>query len=136
MTAFSNLPAQAVLPLDAYRLDELRRAARGADQRWFEVDLADCRDKDDVLSRLALGLSLPAHFGKNLDALYDSVTDLVPIDGASKPGFVFVLRNIPQSQVFDARQRDALLDVFRDAADHFHDRGTAFRVFYSVAGRR
>lgn len=132
MTALSNLPAQAVLPLGAYRLDELERQARRADQRWLRADCAPARDKAGVMASLGRGFGLPAHFGANLDALYDCVTDLEPEPGASRPGLVLVVENLPDGPSFDVGQREALLDVFRDAADHFFDRGTAFRVFYSV----
>lgn len=133
MSAFSNLPPHAVLPLGVYGLDELRRAAGQADQTLLEADLRGARDRDDVMRRLGAALKLPAHFGGNLDALYDCVTDLRCDDGASRPGFVVVLANIPETAGFDAGAREALLDVFRDASDYFDDRKTAFRVFYSVA---
>jgi hypothetical protein len=45
---------------------------------------------------------------------------------------VLVVENLPDGPGFDADRRDALLDVFRDAADDFFDRGVAFRVFYST----
>ncbi len=44
-----------------------------------------------------------------------------------------ILQNIPENNGFDAQARNALLDVFREAAGYFFDRKTAFRVFYSVA---
>lgn len=131
MSAFSNIPPQAVLPLGAYDLSELRKAAQRADQRLLYADCSPARDKAGVMEVLASAFSLPAHFGRNLDALYDCVTDLVPPSEADQPGFVVILENLPGSSEggFD---RDALLDVFRDAADFFFDKGTAFRVFYSV----
>ena len=132
MTAFSNLPKQAVLPLGAYDLEELRRCARRADQRLLEADCSGTRDKAAVLARIGEAFALPAHYGRNLDALYDCVTDLVPDPQAAQPGFVVVLRALPDGAGFDADERAALLDVFRDAADFFFDQGTAFRVFYSV----
>lgn len=133
MTAFSNIPAHAVLPLSAYRLDELRRCAEGADQVLLEVDLKRSTSKSDLLKRIAKGLHFPPHFGANLDALYDCVTDLEPNDEARHPGFVVILENIPESDRFSVAERKELLDVFRNAADYFYDEKTAFRVFYSVA---
>ncbi len=131
MTAFSNLPPQAVLPLGAYDLAELRRQARLADQRLLEADLDGCADKEQAMGTLARAFDLPGHFGRNLDALYDCITDLEPVADADRPGFVVILENLP-AQGRDGFDRDVLLDVFRDAADFFFDRGTAFRVFYSV----
>lgn len=135
MSAFSNIPPQAVLPLGAYDLEELRKSARRADQRLLHVSLAGARDKGDVLARIGEAFHFPKHFGRNLDALYDCVTDLEPLPDAEQPGFVVILEGVPDGPGFDGEQRDALLDVFRDAADFYFDRQTAFRVFYSVAGR-
>jgi hypothetical protein len=131
MSAFSNIPPQAVLPLGAYDLPELRRSAMRAEQRLLHADCSQAQDKDGVMEALARAFALPAHFGRNLDALYDCVTDLVPLPEADQPGFVVILENLPAASEGDF-DRDALLDVFRDAADFFFDKGTAFRVFYSV----
>ena len=51
------------------------------------------------------------------------------------PGVVVILKARPDSASVGARQRSALLGVFRDGADYFFDHDIAFRVFYSVAGR-
>lgn len=132
MSAFSNIPPQAVLPLGSYRLDELKKAAVSNDQKLLHADLAASHDKKDVLTTIAKAFALPKHFGNNLDALYDCVTDMTPPADTEHPGFVVILENVPESGKFDAEQRDSLLNVFRDAADFFFDRETAFRVFYSV----
>jgi RNAse (barnase) inhibitor barstar len=136
MTALSNMPAQAMLPLAAYDLDELLRNAKRSEQTVLRADFDGVDDKDGVMRRLAEGFSLPGHFGGNLDALYDCMTDLKPLAGADQPGFVVVLQRLPAGTQYDRDQRDALLDVFRDAADFFFDKGIAFRVFYSVANAR
>ncbi|MEZ5657536.1 MAG: barstar family protein [Burkholderiaceae bacterium] len=132
MSALSNIPAQAVLPLSAYDLADLRRAAARAEQGFLYADLSTCADKDQVMSVIGEAFHLPAHFGRNLDALFDCITDLKPPLRADRPGFVIVLEGVPEAAGFDAAARNALLDVFRDAADHFDDRGWAFRVFYSI----
>ncbi|MCO5107692.1 MAG: barstar family protein [Burkholderiaceae bacterium] len=140
MGTLSNIPPQAVLPLSAYDRDALARAAERADQRLLRADFARATDKRGVMAAIAEAFSLPAHFGHNLDALYDCVTDLRPRGEAEQPGFLVILENLPDTAAFGREQRDALLDVFRDAADFFFDRKTAFRVFYSVraegTGRR
>ena len=133
MSAFSNTPPHAVLPLGAYDFDELRKSARRADQRLLHADLAGAHDKRAVLDTLAAAFALPKHFGRNLDALYDCITDLKPALEAEQPGFVVVLENLPSTEAFGSKERDALLDVFREAAEYFYDRDCAFRVFYSVA---
>jgi RNAse (barnase) inhibitor barstar len=135
MTAFTNIPPHAVLPLGAYDLEELRRCARRADQRLLYADLSGTSTKAEVLDALAKALELPGHFGHNLDALYDCITDLKPLPDAEQPGFVVILRNMPDTGSLSAEDRAALLDIFRDAAEFFFDRDTAFRMFYSVRPR-
>ncbi len=135
MSALSNIPPHAVLPLSAYDLADLRRAAESSDQTFLYADCSDAKDKKTVLAAIARGFSLPEHFGMNLDALYDCVTELAPDRKADKPGFVVVLDGMPNAETFDAKARSAVLDVFRDAADFFDDHATAFRVFYSVVSR-
>jgi RNAse (barnase) inhibitor barstar len=136
MSALSNIPAQAVLPLGAYDLGDLCRSAERTDQRLLRVDLGSARTKAAVIEAIGKAFELPKHFGRNLDALYDCVTELDPGKDAEHPGLVVILENVPDTTEFDATQRDALLDVFREAADFFFDRDTAFRVFYSVHGKR
>ena len=135
MSAFSNIPPQAVLPLGAYDLEALQRNAALADQRLLRADFGDVHDKAGVLARLAAAFGLPAHFGGNLDALYDCITDLKPLDASEHPGFAVILQNLPAEPGMPVAERDALLDVFRDAADFFFDQQIAFRVFYSVRSR-
>lgn len=132
MSAFSNIPPQAVLPLGAYDKSELERAALRADQILLRSDCAAAENKAAVLSKIGKDLSLPQHYGQNLDALYDCLTDLRPNRDADKPGFVVILENLPDGGRFGQPERRALLDVFRDAADYFYDEKMAFRVFYSV----
>jgi hypothetical protein len=42
-----------------------------------------------------------------------------------------LLLRLPYTADFDVEARDALIDVFRDAAEHFADEGMALRVFYT-----
>ena len=79
---------------------------------------------------LPISFTFPAHFGKNLDALYDCMTDLVHRAG-HQPGFVVVLEQLPDNARFDREAREQLLDVFRDAADFWAERKVPFRCFYS-----
>jgi RNAse (barnase) inhibitor barstar len=82
-----------------------------------------------VLIAIGRAFGFPEWYGANLDALYDCLTDL-PADRAAE-GCVVVLLRLPYNEGFDVEQRDALLDVFRDAAEAYADDGIAMRVFYS-----
>ena len=134
MGALSNIPSHAVLPLGAYDGDSLKRAAARADQRLLVADLSGATDRESVMKSFGEAFALPAYYGGNLDALYDCVTDMKPVADAEHPGFLVILANLPDTGAFGRDERDALLDVFRDAAEFFFDRDTAFRVFYSVGG--
>ena len=132
MSALSNMPLQAVLPLSAYDLDDLKRSAERSDQVWLHADCVHAKDKKAVLAAIAKGFALPKHFGMNLDALYDCLTDIQANGDADHPGIVVVLESLPESPQFNGEERDDLLDVFRDASDFFSERKIAFRIFYSV----
>jgi RNAse (barnase) inhibitor barstar len=58
---------------------------------------------------IAAAFTFPAHFGKNLDALYDCMTDLVHKAG-QQPGFVVVLEQMPDNPRFDREAREQLLE--------------------------
>ena len=119
-----------VQAIRAYRVEDLMQAAQDAGQHFLYANLAAADTKQDVLEMIASAFLFPAHFGKNLDALYDCMTDLVNKSGA-QPGFVVVLEHIPDNSKFDRESREQLLDVFRDAADFWADRKVPFRCFYS-----
>ena len=119
-----------VQSIRAYRVDELLEAAQDAGQHFLYANLTNAQSKQDVLEAIAEAFLFPAHFGKNLDALYDCMTDLVHKSG-SQPGFVVVLEQLPDNPRFDRESREQLLDVFRDAADFWGERKIAFRCFYS-----
>jgi RNAse (barnase) inhibitor barstar len=131
MSLISNLPAQAVLPLKAYDVEALLKDAVRADQTILRADFDDVSDQHGVMERIGVGFAFPDYFGRNLDALADCLSELEP-EEADRPGFVVILRNLPEGTGFDRDQREAMLDVFRDASDLFDERGVAFRVFYSV----
>jgi RNAse (barnase) inhibitor barstar len=119
-----------VQAIRAFRVEDLLEAAQAQGQHFLYASLAQADSKQDVLDALADGFMFPAHFGKNLDALYDCMTDLVHKSGPQK-GFVVVLDQIPDSPKFDREAREQLLDAFRDAADYWGDRKIPFRCFYS-----
>jgi RNAse (barnase) inhibitor barstar len=119
-----------VQAIRAYRVDELMKAAEAAGQHFLYVNLAEAQTKQDALDAIAAAFLFPAHFGKNLDALFDCMTDLVHKAG-QQPGFVVVLEQLPDNPRFDREAREQLLEVFRDAAEFWSDRRIPFRCFYS-----
>ncbi len=124
-----------VQAIRAYRVEDLMTAAEGVGQHFLYANLTEAQTKQDVLDKIAESFLFPAHFGKNLDALFDCMTDLVHRAG-SQPGFVVVLEQLPDNVRFDREAREQLLDVFRDAADFWSERRIPFRCFYSFAVAR
>ncbi len=119
-----------VQSIRAFRVQDLQDAARSMGQHFLYANLANAQTKQDVLDMIGQQFTLPAHTGKNFDALYDSITDPVHKSGP-QPGFIAVLEHIPANLKFDKEAREQLLDIFRDAADYWGDRKIPFRCFYS-----
>ena len=119
-----------VQSIRAFRVEDLMRAAQDTGQHFLYANLGQTQTKQEVLEGIAEAFLFPAHFGKNFDALYDCLTDLVNKSGP-QPGFIVVLEQIPDNPRFDREAREQLLDVFRDAADFWGDRKVPFRCFYS-----
>jgi RNAse (barnase) inhibitor barstar len=130
-----TIRSNIVQSIRAYRVEDLMAAAQAAGQHFLYASVGSAQSKQDVLDGIAQAFSFPAHFGKNLDALYDCMTDIVHKAGA-QPGFVVVLEQLPDNPRFDREAREQLLDVFRDAADFWAERKIAFRCFYSFAVTR
>ena len=124
-----------VQAIRAYRVEDLMQAAEGAGQHFLYANLTEAQTKQDVLEKIAESFLFPSHFGKNLDALFDCMTDLVHRSG-SQAGFVVVLEQLPDNPRFDREAREQLLDVFREAADFWAERRIPFRCFYSFAVAR
>jgi RNAse (barnase) inhibitor barstar len=119
-----------VQSIRAYSVAELMEAAEQSGQHFLYANCANAQSKQEVLEGIAKAFTFPEHFGKNLDALYDCMTDLVHRAG-HQPGFIVVLEQLPDNPRFDRETREQLLDVFRDAADFWAERKVPFRCFYS-----
>jgi RNAse (barnase) inhibitor barstar len=119
-----------VQAIRAYRVDELMQVAAGSGQHFLYANLGAAQSKQDVLDAIAQSFLFPVQYGKNLDALFDCMTDLMHKAGAQQ-GFVVVLEQLPDNPRFDREAREQLLDVFRDAADFWAERRIPFRCFYS-----
>ena len=124
-----------VQSIRAYRVSDLQEAAQQLGHHFLYANLADAQSKQDVLDMIGAQFTLPSHFGKNFDALYDCMTAPLHKSGP-QPGFVVVLEQIPTNARFDKEAREQLLDIFRDTADYWNDRKVPFRCFYSFSVAR
>jgi RNAse (barnase) inhibitor barstar len=129
-TPLKGVRSNIVQSIRAFRVQMLQDTARSLGQHFLYANLANAQTKQDVLDLLAQQFILPAHFGKNFDALYDCMTDPVHKSGP-QPGFIVVLEQIPATVKFDKEAREQLLDIFRDTAEYWADRKVPFRCFYS-----
>ena len=129
-TPLKGVRANIVQSIRAFRVSDLQEAAQGLGHHFLYANLAEALSKQDVLDLIGAQFTLPSHFGKNFDALYDCMTDPLHKSGA-QPGFVVVLEQIPAHVKFDKEAREQLLDIFRDTADYWGDRKIPFRCFYS-----
>lgn len=130
MSLLKTVLPNAVQSIRAFRVLDLQAEAARLGQHFLYAYCGDAITKQQVLSTIAESFYFPRHFGKNFDALFDCLTDLVHKSG-TQPGFLVVLEQIPNTPKFDKEARENLLDVFRDAADYWADKKVAFRVFYS-----
>ena len=129
-TPLKSVRTNIVQSIRAHRVQDLQDAASALGHHFLYANLANAQSKPEVLDMIAQQFMLPAHFGKNFDALYDCMTDPVHKSGP-QPGFVVVLEQIPAHAKFDKEAREQLLDIFRDTADYWGDRKIPFRCFYS-----
>jgi len=132
VTLFSTVQPNIVQSIRAFRVQDLHDEAQRLQQHFLYAFCANAQSKQEVLETIALSFLFPKHFGKNYDALYDCLTDLVQKAG-EQPGFVIVLEGLPIAQKFDKDGRETLLDVFREASEFWAERKVPFRVFYSFA---
>ncbi|MGN6648501.1 barstar family protein [Trinickia sp.] len=132
MSLFATVRPNIVQSIRAFRVQDLADEALRQEQHFLFAYCGQAASKQEVLETIATSFLFPKHFGKNYDALYDCLTDLVHKAG-EQPGFVIVLEGLPIAQKFDKEGRETLLDVFREAAEFWAERKVAFRVFYSFA---
>ncbi len=125
-TSLADLPSNAVRPLGSLNPEILRSWASTAQHRFVHVVLTGIRERRPLLVAIGRAFEFPSWFGANLDALYESLTDLPERFPAA--GYVVVLDGLAQGPETD--DNAALLDVFRDAAEEFASHGLALRVFY------
>jgi len=85
-TPLRNVRPNIVQSIRAYRIPDLQAAAEALGSHFLYANLAHAQTKADVFELLSTQFYLPAHFGKNWDALYDCMTDPINKSGP-QPGF-------------------------------------------------
>ena len=129
-TLLKGVRTNIVQSIRAFRVQDLQETATMLGHHFLYANLATAQSKQDVLDMIGQQFTLPTHFGKNFDALYDVMTDPLHKSGP-QPGFIVVLESIPANAKFDKEAREQLLDIFRDTAEYWAERKVPFRAFYS-----
>ena len=78
--------------------------------KYLIIDLSKFRDIKKLHEYIAKGLDFPDYYGKNLDALYDCLTDI------DEPTALVVM-NVPENSDALQGRLEGLLSVFENAAD-------------------
>jgi len=105
---------------------ELGAAVEATGLAWHELNLGRVGNKREFLAACARGLKFPRSFGGNWDALADCLKDL----GAD---LVVSFRNCEPFAEGAADDYAMALEVFRDAADFWQERGSTFIALVDVA---
>ena len=101
-------------------------AAPGAGTFLYANQLSTHRENRSA-GRSRPGVHVPLHFGKNLDALYDCMTDLVTRPAPSQASW-WCWSRLPTTP-FDKGTRAARSDIFRDTADNWANGEDTLQVF-------
>ena len=104
----------------------LRAAAKRAGASWHDLDLDGVSDRAAFLRRCAEVLPLPGHFGRNWDALHESVIELA---GAT-PGTIVHWRRGSALARRSPESVTTALEIFQEAALY-----AGGRVFLVVVDR-
>ncbi|WP_237269444.1 barstar family protein [Pseudothauera hydrothermalis] len=120
------LATPGVHPLPPHALPALLHAAHTAGMRPYCIDLSACDDKAAVLAALAKGLSFPAWFGHNWDALADCLSDLSWLPDRSVVVVFEHVRRLADNAPDDYR---TTLDIFAEAAESQAAQGRRLMLF-------
>ncbi len=85
----------------------------------LRIELAGCRDKTELLTRLSQALRFPDWFGHNWDALADCLADMGWLGEAE--GYVLVLDNAQDLRLAAQDDYDSLIEILDEAADGWRE---------------
>lgn len=109
---------------------QVRAAVLQEGGSWRVLDMTGVADKRALLQAIARTLEFPEHFGRNWDALADSLQDLSWLSWAVLVIEVRGWGDFARAAADDARMA---LDIARDAAIYWAGREKTFIVLVDVA---
>jgi hypothetical protein len=110
-------------------LDRLAKTARRDALHVCRTDLGGCTDKQELLRRLAVSLTLPASFGFNWDALADALRDLGWLPAW---GYVLLFEHADTLRRAAPEDFTTLLGVLDDAATFAADHDIPWFAFLAL----
>lgn len=106
-------------------VEHLEKLAGERGWAFFHLEGQDIRDKDQFLKLAALALRFPEYFGNNWDALADCLTDM---SWHETGGFVILYDHFDSLAEHSPRDFEMALDIFKESAEFWHNRGKALFV--------
>ena len=110
-------------------LDPLGDAAGMQGLRVCRLSLADYKDREVLFDRLTQALRLPADFGRNWDALADSMRDLSWLKAT---GYILLFDHAEGMRDTNEEDFDTLLDILEEAVDFWQEASAPFFVFFAL----
>ncbi len=114
--------------LPVQHIEALLEAARDLDFLAVNVMLAGCRDKAELMQRMAQALAIPGWFGGNWDALADSLNDLSWLGEAQ--GYVLVFERGEDLRMASSYDYDELVELINEAAERWREEDIPFWAFF------
>ena len=105
---------------DTARQASGKTPVRGPAPTAWRIELKGLKSRESMLKTIAQTLDFPAHFGGNLDALYDCLTDMPFKTGVA---YAVELADLPRAPI-----GDSVHAVFADAAEFWRDKGVTVAI--------
>jgi RNAse (barnase) inhibitor barstar len=121
--------SSGVFFVGAADLPPLAHAAQRIGFTVAQLDLRQCPDKAHLLDQLAIELELPDDFGRNWDALADSLCDLSWLQA---PGYLLLFAHADALQGASEPDFDTLIEILEDAAAAWRAQGVPFLAFLAL----
>ena len=118
-----------VFEVEAADLPALAAAARDAGLLVRRLDLDGCGDKQALLLRIGTVLDLPAGWGRNWDALMDSLRDLAWLPA---PGYALLFEAAAGLQAARPHDLETLVGILQEASQWWAANDVPFWAFMTV----
>lgn len=105
--------------------EALRTAAVDAGQVVVRLDLAGCADKASLLAAASAAFRFPDWFGRNWDALSDSLGDLSWLDA---PGYLVLVENPQRLETEAPEVWNTLCEILEEVAAERGRQGVVWRT--------